>query len=80
MRCGCSSPRPRSTPSGRLGWGCRGAAIGFVSSNCRDVIGAKAYGFQVIWVNRPGAPLEELGLAPDLEVRDLTGLAQALGR
>jgi len=55
-------------------------AIGFVSSNCWDVIGAKAYGFQVVWVNRLRAPLEELGLAPDLEVSDLDGLARALGR
>jgi len=55
-------------------------ALGFVSSNCWDVVGAKAYGFPVIWVNRGGAPLEELGLAPDLEVHDLDGLARALGR
>jgi len=55
-------------------------ALGFVSSNCWDVIGAKAYGFPVVWVNRQGAPLDELGLVPDLEVADLAGLATALGR
>jgi 2-haloacid dehalogenase len=55
-------------------------AIGFVSSNCWDVVGAKAFGFQAVWVNRQGAPLEELGVAPDLEVRDLGELARALGR
>jgi 2-haloacid dehalogenase len=54
--------------------------IGFVSSNGWDVAGAKAFGFSVVWVNRQGAPLEELGVEPDLEVRDLEGLAQALGR
>ena len=54
--------------------------IGFVSSNGWDVAGAKAFGFRVVWVNRQGAPLEELGVVPDLEVRDLDGLAQALGR
>jgi 2-haloacid dehalogenase len=54
--------------------------IGFVSSNCWDVVGAKAYGFPVAWVNRLGAPLEELGVAPDLEVADLAELARALGR
>jgi 2-haloacid dehalogenase len=52
----------------------------FVSSNCWDVVGAKAYGFPVAWVNRLGAPLEELGVAPDLEVADLAELARALGR
>ncbi|MGH7320162.1 MAG: haloacid dehalogenase type II [Candidatus Rokuibacteriota bacterium] len=54
--------------------------IGFVSSNCWDVVGAKAYGFPVVWVNRGRAPLEELGLAPDLELTDLEGLPSALGR
>jgi 2-haloacid dehalogenase len=55
-------------------------AIGFVSSNGWDVAGAKAFGFQVVWVNRQAAPLEELGVTPDLEVRDLAELARALGR
>jgi FMN phosphatase YigB (HAD superfamily) len=43
-------------------------------------MGAKAYGFPVVWVNRQRAPLDELGLVPDLEVADLGGLAGALGR
>jgi 2-haloacid dehalogenase len=54
--------------------------IGFVSSNGWDVAGAKAFGFRTVWVNRQGAPVEELGVAPDLEVRDLAELARALGR
>jgi FMN phosphatase YigB (HAD superfamily) len=45
-----------------------------------DVAGAKAFGFQVTWVNRQGAPLEEPGVTPDLEMLDLKELAQALGR
>lgn len=55
-------------------------SLGFVSSNCWDVAGAKACGFPVVWVNRARAPLEEFGLAPDLEVADLDRLARALGR
>jgi 2-haloacid dehalogenase len=51
-----------------------------VSSNGWDVAGAKAFGLRVAWVNRQGAPLDELGVTPDLEVRDLGQLAQALGR
>jgi 2-haloacid dehalogenase len=54
--------------------------IGFVSSNAWDVAGAKAFGFQAVWANRQGAPPEELGVTPDLEVRDLGALARALGR
>jgi 2-haloacid dehalogenase len=55
-------------------------ALGFVSSNAWDVAGAKAFGFQVAWVNRSRVPLDELGLVPDLEVPDLDALASALGR
>jgi 2-haloacid dehalogenase len=34
----------------------------FVSSNAWDVAGARAFGYQVAWCNRTGAPEEELGL------------------
>ena len=54
--------------------------IVFVSSNAFDVIGAKAYGFQVCWCNRAGTPLDELGLAPDHTVRALDELPKLLGR
>ena len=53
--------------------------IVFVSSNAFDVIGAKAYGFQVCWCNRAGAPLDELGLPPDHTVRALDELPKLLG-
>jgi 2-haloacid dehalogenase len=48
--------------------------ICFVSSNSFDVVGAKAFGFQVCWVNRTKAPLDELGFAPDATVSRLTEL------
>ncbi|HWP49722.1 MAG TPA: haloacid dehalogenase type II [Candidatus Limnocylindrales bacterium] len=51
-------------------------AICFVSSNSFDVIGAKAFGFQVCWVNRTNAPLDELGFLPDAQVSRLTELKQ----
>ena len=54
-------------------------AIGFVSGNSFDVIGAKNYGFPTIWVRRYGQPLDGLGLEPDLVVADLADLAGALG-
>jgi 2-haloacid dehalogenase len=73
-------PAPQVYALGPAALGLPKEALGFVSSNGWDVAGAKAYGFQVAWVNRLRAPLEELGLAPDLEVPDLEGLARALGR
>lgn len=46
----------------------------FVSSNCWDVCGAAWFGYTTFWVNRAGAPLEELGVAPHAEGRSLTDL------
>jgi 2-haloacid dehalogenase len=46
----------------------------FVSSNAWDVAGAKAFGYQVAWCNRSGAPQEELGAHPDLVVDALDQL------
>lgn len=54
-------------------------AIGFVSSNCWDAIGAKAFGFRVYWCNRAGAPLDELGVSPDHEMRSLSELPGLVG-
>ena len=56
------------------------SAIGFVSSNSWDVIGAKAAGLWTCWVNRSGAPEDELGFLPDARANtlaDLTGLIKA---
>lgn len=36
----------------------------FVSSNCWDAIGATWFGYTTLWVNRAGAPLEQLDTAP----------------
>jgi 2-haloacid dehalogenase len=72
-------PHPAVYALGPVRLGLPRDRIGFVSSNGWDVAGAKAFGFQVVWVNRQAAPLDELGVAPDLEVRDLADLAGALG-
>lgn len=54
-------------------------SIGFVSSNCWDAIGAKAFGFRVFWCNRAGAPLDELGVPLDHEMRSLAELPALVG-
>ena len=36
----------------------------FVSSNCWDAIGATWFGYTTLWINRTGAPLEQLGSSP----------------
>lgn len=45
--------------------------IGFVSSNCWDALGAKSFGFHVIWINRGKAPVDRLGFRPDRIVQGL---------
>ena len=56
--------------------GIAAGALLFVSSNAWDVAGAKSFGYQVAWCNRAGAPAENLGMAPDYEIRSLTDLAR----
>ena len=54
------------------------SVMGFVSSNGWDAAGAKAFGFQVFWVNRCNAPVDRLGVRPDETVRELSALAEML--
>jgi 2-haloacid dehalogenase len=49
-------------------------AIGFVSSNCWDACGAKSFGLRTYWINRAGAPLDDLDATPDHSIARLTEL------
>jgi 2-haloacid dehalogenase len=49
--------------------------VAFVSSNRWDVMGAAAFGFRCVWVNRADAPEEYPEFAPVKVVRDLAALA-----
>src|SRR4051812_34144393 len=51
------------------------ADVGFVSSNRWDVMGATAFGFRCVWVNRANLPNEYPEFAPVRIVRDLASLA-----
>lgn len=52
--------------------------IGFVTSNYWDMSGAKSFGFNVLWINRHGAPADMLDVAPDAVLRSLTELPRHL--
>jgi len=54
------------------------SAIGFVSSNCWDTCGAKAFGFRTFWINRAGAPVDLLGVVPDQIIRRLDELPELI--
>lgn len=51
------------------------ADVAFISSNRWDVMGATAFGFRCVWVNRANAPDEYPEFAPVKVVRDLSSLA-----
>jgi 2-haloacid dehalogenase len=72
-------PSPRVYQLAADHFGLDPGAIGFVSSNAWDVCGAKSFGFWTCWLNRSGAPMEELGFAPDFTGSRLTELAEILG-
>ena len=48
--------------------------IGFVSSNCWDAIGARAFGFTTFWINRTGAPVDRHGPPPQHVLASLAEL------
>jgi 2-haloacid dehalogenase len=67
-------PSPAVYALGPQALGLPAGDILFVSSNAWDVAGAKAYGYQVAWCNRQGAPPEELGVSADHVVTSLDQL------
>ncbi len=71
---GCYKPSPQVYELAVRKLGVAKEAIGFVSSNCWDALGAKSFGFTVFWINRGGAPLDRLGFAPDRMISSLGDL------
>ena len=67
-------PAPAVYALGPRALGVSAGDLLFVSSNAWDVAGAKSFGYQVAWCNRTGAPREELGVEPDLEITRLDQL------
>jgi 2-haloacid dehalogenase len=55
------------------------AQIAFQSSNAWDAVGATAFGFQVVWVNRFGQQPERLGVQGATELKSLEGLPELIG-
>jgi 2-haloacid dehalogenase len=59
-------------------FGCAANDILFVSSNGWDICGASWFGFETFWVNRAGAPREQLGVIPNHEAQELSAVADLL--
>lgn len=56
-------------------YGCKPSDVSFVSSNRWDVMGATAFGFRALWINRSKMPDEYLNMPPERVLSDLSGLA-----
>jgi len=53
-------------------FGCQPDEVLFVSSNGWDAAGAAGYGFNTVWVNRAGDPVDRLPAKPQSILSDLT--------
>ncbi|MEX3015882.1 haloacid dehalogenase type II [Gymnodinialimonas hymeniacidonis] len=60
-------------------FGCTSDEALFVSSNGWDAAFGAAYGFDTLWVNRAGEPVDRLGSVPGRVAHDLTGVPQIVG-
>ncbi len=57
-------------------FGCSRSDVLFVSSNGWDAAGAAGYGFQTVWVNRAGEPMDRLYATPTHVMSDLTKIPE----
>lgn len=73
-------PDPRTYQMGVDAFGVDRSNIMFAAFGGWDVAGAKAFGYPVFWVNRAGAPVEELSFSPDGTGSTLTELADFVTR
>ena len=60
-------------------FGCAPDEVLFVSSNGWDAAFGAAYGFDTLWVNRAGEPVDRLGARPGRVADDLTGVPGLVG-
>lgn len=57
-------------------FGCAPDEVLFVSSNGWDAAGAAGYGFNTVWVNRAGEPMDRLPWSPQTILSDLTTIPE----
>ena len=72
-------PDPRGYQMGVDAFRLRREEIVFAAFAGWDAAGAKWFGYPTVWINRLGAPTEELGSAPDATGRDLATLVTFVG-
>lgn len=60
-------------------FGCAKDEVLFVSSNGWDAAGATGYGFETVWVNRAGDPVDRLPWQPKIVLSDLNDIPKIAG-
>lgn len=75
---GIYKPAPEVYAMATVYLGCAPGEVLFVSANGWDIAGAASFGLRTCWLNRAGAPPEQLDAGPDLIVADLAELAELL--
>ena len=78
-QAGVFKPHPSVYKLATDRFGVEPRSVCFVSGNGWDVAGASAFGFQVAWVNRAGAPAERLPGGGDAVIATLAELPPLLG-
>jgi 2-haloacid dehalogenase len=72
-------PRPEVYQYAVVSLGVPKEAIGFISSNYWDIVGATSFGFRTFWLNRNSVAPDELGVTPAATLPDLAALPALLG-
>ena len=60
-------------------FGCTADEVLFVSSNGWDAAAASGFGFETVWVNRAGEPMDRLFATPEHTLSDLTEIPRLAG-
>ena len=76
---GIFKPAPQVYDMVGARFACGPEQVLFVSSNGWDVAGAAQYGFNTVWVNRAGDPIDRLPGQPQHILRDLTTIPDLAG-
>ena len=75
----CFKPNPKIYQLAVDELGLSKKEIVFVTANAWDATGANSFGLQVVWINRLGRPVEELGVAPDWVMKELLEILNLKG-
>lgn len=76
---GVFKPHPSVYALPEEAFGLKRSEMSFQSSNAWDAHAARAFGFNVVWVNRFGQAEERIPARPAIQITDLTGLARIVG-